>query len=265
MATELRALAERILTSDSLDEKLATERSVSDDSPGAATLVTAPARCERTQIVSSREAKVPGSAGMTDPHQRVRIIHALANHELQAVELFAWAVLAFPDVDRDFRKGLVRLIADEQKHTRMYISRLAAHGNAFGDYPVSGYFWGKIGEIRSPLEFVCAMSLTFENANLDHTNEYADAATAAGDLKTAAVIETVQRDEIEHVRFGFLWLNRFKQRDQEAWDAYRSGLHWPLRPAKAKGREFNREGRERAGLDDAFIRKLESSELDTDG
>ena len=30
---------------------------------------------------------------MRDPAQRARILHALANHELQAIELFAWALL----------------------------------------------------------------------------------------------------------------------------------------------------------------------------
>lgn len=259
MAIELRALAERILSGESLDEKLTTERTVTDASPGAASVVSAPARGERLRIVSHREAKVPGSQGMADPAQRVRILHSLANHELQAVELFAWAVLAFPDAPAEFRQGLRHLIADEQKHTRMYIARLAAHGAAFGDYPVSGYFWNKIKEVRTPLEFVCAMSLTFENANLDHTDEYAAAARAAGDVKSAAAIEIVQRDEIEHVRFGWQWLNRFKQRDESAWEAYDTALHWPLHPAKARGRAFNRVGRERAGLDDAFIRRLESS------
>jgi len=29
--------------------------------------------------------------------QRALILHALANHELQAIELFAWALLAFTD------------------------------------------------------------------------------------------------------------------------------------------------------------------------
>ncbi len=104
------------------------------------------------------------------------------------------------------------------------------------------------------------MSLTFENANLDHTEEYAAAARRAGDLKTATVIERVHRDEIDHVRFGWTWLQRFKAEDVSAWDAYRANLTWPLRPSRARGRIFDREGREAAGLDAEFIRRLEESE-----
>jgi uncharacterized ferritin-like protein (DUF455 family) len=264
VATELRAFAERIVLGQTLEDKLTPGRDLTDRSPGPRIDITAPGRAERLKIVPAKDAKAPPAEGMTDPHQRPRVIHSLANHELQAVELFAWAVLAFPDADPSFRRGLARLIGDEQRHTRMYIARLESCGAAFGDYPLSGYFWSKVPDIGSPMEFVCAMSLTFENANLDHTDEYADAATRAGDWKTASVIQIVQREEIEHVRFGFRWLNRFKRRDQKTWDAYRSSLHWPLRPAKAKGKAFNRDGRERAGLDSEFIDRLEESRLDSD-
>ena len=147
----------------------------------------------------------------------------------------------------------------EPRATRMYIARVEGCGARFGDFPVSGYFWNKVAEIASTLDFICAMSLTFENANLDHTVDYAAAARAAGDHKTAAVIDKVHRDEVEHVRFGWTWLEVFKRGDQSAWKAYRDHLSWPLRPAKATGRNFHRSGREAAGLDADFIRRLEES------
>jgi uncharacterized ferritin-like protein (DUF455 family) len=147
----------------------------------------------------------------------------------------------------------------------MYIARLEDAGGRFGDYPVNGYFWGKIGTITTPLRFLCAMSLTFENANLDHTIDYEEAARRSGDAKTATVIERVHRDEIEHVRFGWTWLQFFKREDETAWDAFRANLTWPLRPAKARGRTFHRKGREAAGLDPEFIRRLEESELEEPG
>jgi uncharacterized ferritin-like protein (DUF455 family) len=133
-------------------------------------------------------------------------------------------------------------------------------GARFGDFPVHGYFWGKVETITTPLRFLCAMSLTFENANLDHTEEYAEAARRAGDLKTATVIERVHRDEIDHVRFGWTWLQIFKESDESAWEAFRANLTWPLRPARARGRIFDREGRVAAGLDPDFIRRIEQSE-----
>jgi uncharacterized ferritin-like protein (DUF455 family) len=239
---EIRDFALTVLQSEDLDVKLAPPPGeLTDGAPGPAVCFEEPGRppCLRFAKVA-----VPDVEGMPDPAQRPRILHALA----------------VPDTPPEFRSGLLKILLDEQRHTRMYIARVEASGARFGDYPVHGYFWSKVPDITNPLRFLCAMSLTFENANLDHTVEYAEAARRAGDSRTAAVIEQVERDEVEHVRFGWTWLQVFKKEDESAWDAFRSNLTWPLRPSRAKGRVFNREGREAAGLDAEFIRRLEESE-----
>lgn len=257
-AVELRDLALRIVTGRDLEAKLAPPPpGWTDEQPGPPLRLTRPGRPPELAVAPASRVKVPPLEGMTDPAQRGRILHALANHELQAVELFAWALLAFPEAPRELRRGLVRVLADEQRHTRMYAGRSRALGTPFGSLPVTGYFWHRAETFRSPLEFLCAMSLTFENANLDHTVDYGDAARRAGDAASAAVIERVHRDEVEHVRFGWTWLHRLKEPDRSPWEAFRSNLTWPLRPAKARGPRFHRAGREAAGLEPEFIRLLE--------
>lgn len=259
LAMEARSFAHQVVRSENLAVKLSpAPRDLTDQAPGPAERIERPSRSPALRFRPAAEVKVPKLAGMTDPHQRVRILHALANHELQAAELFAWALLAFPDAPAAFRRGLLRILDDEQRHTRMYIARVEAHGFAFGDFPVSGYFWGKVAAIETPLDFVSAMSLTFENANLDHTLAYAAAAREAGDVKTATVIDRVHEDEITHVAFGWQWLQH-ESGDRSAWDAYADSLTWPLRPAKATGRAFDRISRRAAGLDDSFIDRLEAS------
>jgi uncharacterized ferritin-like protein (DUF455 family) len=261
---ELREFALRVVTSEDLEEKLGPPpggwAGLTDERPGPPLRLRRPGRPPGLAIAPASRGRVPAIGGMADPAQRARILHALANHELQAVELFAWALLAFPGAPADFRRGLAAVLADEQRHARMYAARCEALGLGFGELPVTGYFWGKVGAIRSPRDFVCAMSLTFENANLDHTTDYAAAARRAGDEKTAAVVERVHRDEVEHVRFGWCWLGRLKGEGETMWDAYRASLTWPLRPAKARGARFDRAGREAAGLEAEFIRRLEESE-----
>jgi uncharacterized ferritin-like protein (DUF455 family) len=194
---------------------------------------------------------------MRDPAQRARILHALANHELQAIELFAWALLAYPRAPLAFRRGLVAIIADEQIHFGLYCERLAAHGVVFGDQPVTGHFWNKLDHLADPLAFACAMGLTFENANLDFAGEYARAARACGDIATAEVLERVHADEIGHVHFGWVWLRRLAP-DREPWAAYTETVRHPLGPRRARGKTFDRDARRRAGLDEAFIAALEA-------
>jgi uncharacterized ferritin-like protein (DUF455 family) len=195
---------------------------------------------------------------MRDPAQRARILHALANHELQAAELFAWAILAFPETPSAFRRGLCRILAEEQFHCRLYLERLAEHRVGFGDFPVTGHFWHQIGSVETPLDFVCTMGLTFENANLDFAQEYAAQARLAGDQRTADILERVHADEIGHVAFAWRWLHRLKPRETEAWDAYTGGIAWPLTPGRARGRHFDRHSRECAGMTADFIDRLET-------
>jgi uncharacterized ferritin-like protein (DUF455 family) len=257
----LRDYAERIVTSPSLDAKLAPPPGPLDDDAFDAAAppirIAAPGRPANLAIVPGRTARVPPLAGMRDRDQRARILHALANHELQAIELFAWAVLAFPAAPPAFHRGLIAILADEQRHLALYRDRLAAHGVGFGDHPVTGHFWNKLDHLTGPCEFVCAMNLTFENANLDFAGDYATAARAAGDDATAAALDQVHADEIRHVHFGWIWLRRLTG-DGDAWQAYLAHVRPPLGPARARGARFDREARRRAGFDESFIAALEA-------
>jgi uncharacterized ferritin-like protein (DUF455 family) len=277
-----REFAQRIVTSDSLAGKLAPPPELAGaafEDPGPGVRIASPGRPANLPIVPGRQARVPPLAGMRDPQQRARILHALANHELQAIELFAWAVLAFPTAPIGFRRGLVAILADEQRHLALYLDRLAAHGVGFGDLPVTGHFWNKLDHLTGPCEFVCAMNLTFENANLDFAGDYAVAARAAGDPATAAALDQVHADEIGHVHFGWVWLRRLaggparsddpdglddpdrpdRGERWDPWQAYLAHIRPPLGPARARGARFDREARRRAGFDDAFIAALEAS------
>ena len=251
-----RDFALAVVTGRSLADKLVPPPDeLALDDAGPPLRLTAPGRARELAIVPGRAARVPPVAGMRDPSQRARILHALANHELQAIEIFAWGLLAFPDAPQPFRRGLVAILADEQRHFAAYAERLAAHGARFGDHPVTGHFWNKLDHMRTPIELVCAMNLTFEAANLDFAGDYAAAARAAGDEPTAAALDRIHADEIRHVHFGWTWLRRLAP-DRAPWQAYTANLRPPLGPHRARGARLDREARRRAGFDEAFIAEL---------
>src|SRR5690606_2426883 len=74
--------------------------------------------------------------GLRAPLGRARAIHTFLHHELQAAELMAWAILAFPETPVAFREGLLRIALDETRHMRMYADHLARLGHRFGELPV---------------------------------------------------------------------------------------------------------------------------------
>lgn len=253
---EMRLFAERLLGADTLKGKLSPPGGLTDNHPGAPLRLPKPTRPPGLEIRPGREVRVPPIAGMHDPHQRARILHALANHELQAAELCAWALCAFPRSPPAFRRGLVSVLGDEQRHMALYLDRLATHDVSFGDFPVTGHFWNKLPGVRSPLGFVATLGLTFENANLDFALAYAAAATEAGDHDTAAVLKQVHEDEVRHVKLAYHWLRALSPEDQAPLDTYAENVASPLSLGRARGKSFDTQSRIAAGLDDDFIAAL---------
>ncbi len=259
----VRRFAERVILSPELGEKLAPPpRDLVDDDRGDGIAPAAPVRSPELTIVSGREAKVPALGGFSDPEQRRRIIHSLANHELQATELFARALLAFPDAPAELRGDLLSVLREEQVHTRLHVRRLEALGGRFGAYPVSGYFWNRTVAANTPAEFLAAMSLTFENANLDHAAEIALVARQHGDEETARILDRIGADEVRHVALGRHWLEQLADPGETLWESYQRNLLWPLHPGRARGTDFRPDPRRAAGLDEEFIAGLAASPRD---
>ena len=201
--------------------------------------------------------KFPGRARLSEDLQRGYVLHFFANHELLAIEVMALALLRFPDAPVGFRQGLMRTITEEQEHMRLYLARMKTLGVEFGSLPLNAFFWNCMRTMKSPQEYVAAMSLTFEQANLDFALHYADLFQEIGDHETAAILQRVCADEIGHVKHGVVWLDRWREKSESLWDAYVRSLEFPMSPARAKGLDFYREPRRAAGLPEDFIDRLD--------
>ncbi|MEN9574693.1 MAG: hypothetical protein RL514_2548 [Verrucomicrobiota bacterium] len=257
---ELRELAERVLFATTLEEKLQCPAGVTDEQPGSALAAPlAPGRPSELTFkpAGSAKAEFPGLHRLDDERERGRLLHFFANHELLATELMALVLLRFPDAPAAFRRGVLQTLRDEQEHTRLYLARMQACGIAFGELPVSGYFWRAVSGMSSPMDYVAGLSLTFEQANLDFARHFARSFATVGDAETAKLLDQIYRDEIGHVAYGLKWFRRWKQAGQSDWDAFCQQLKFPLSPQRAKGLSLNVEGRRAAGLDAAFIAELD--------
>lgn len=201
----------------------------------------------------------PNISEVSDDEERGRLLHFFANHELLATELMALVLLKFPDAPSEFRRGVLKTLKEEQRHTRWYIKRMKECGVKFGDFPVSRYFWDMVATMETPVDYVTRLSLTFEQANLDYSLQYAGIMNEAGDAKSAAILNQIYKDEIRHVNYGLEWFRRWKKAEEDDWTAYKRSLSFPLSPRRAKGSgsRINREGRLAAGFDEEFISELE--------
>jgi uncharacterized ferritin-like protein (DUF455 family) len=210
--------------------------------------------------------RLPRPAALAEASARAACLARFANHELMAVELFAWALLRWPELPDALREGWLAVLADEQRHCRLYLARLAALGSDLADHPRSDYFWRQADTIASapqgPRAFLAVMGLTLEQANLDFTGLYADAFRAGGDEESAAVCDRVHEEEIGHVAMAALWIRRLSPHGFDAAsdvDTYLDAVPFPFGPHRAKGRRFDAAARRRAGLSERFIEPVEAA------
>jgi uncharacterized ferritin-like protein (DUF455 family) len=214
-----------------------------------------PGRPPELRVVTRAE-KTPRPGALVHTRQRARLLHAFFHHELQATELFAWAILAFPEAPRELRAGFAKLLLDEARHARLYAGEVERLGFAVGAFPVRDWFWQRVPACRTPAQFLAVMGLGLEAANLDHAAVWAERLRAAGDERAARVQELVGREEEAHVRFGATWYARLTGGlDFESW---RADLPAPLSPTLFRGLPLERGARGRAGLDAEFLDALEA-------
>lgn len=254
---ELREFAERVLLGTRLKDKLLDPGELTDRRPGQAwRTIAAPGRPRGLEISEHADA-FPSIDALDDPQMRGRALHFFANHELLALELMALALLRFPDAPAALRRGLAATLRDEQRHLGLYLQRMGQLGGALGDARLGGFFWRTVAGLDDPRRFLAHMSLTFEQANLDHARYFRDVFARLGDAETAAVMNTVYADEIRHVHFGVSWFQRDVEPDALL-DAHRDALVSPVTLRRARGRHFDDEGRQRAGLPDAYVSALKN-------
>ncbi len=253
---EFREWATRILSADTLEEKLLCPEILTDEAPGAPLVFNEPVRPAGMHFSKrTKEQKLPPFQAHDKADNRAVCLHRFAGHELLAVEIMAHALTAFPDAPKSFRRGVAHTLKEEQGHVRMYMKRMGELGLHFGDLPLFKHFWNHVPFLTSPLRYVSAMSLTFEMANLDFAPLYGKSFAHFGDGRSAALMAQILKDEIHHVSFGYRWLGQLKGEESD-WEAWIANLAPKLSPGRAKGFVVMEENRRKAGIPDSWIENL---------
>lgn len=254
---EIREFATRILSADTLEEKLLDPGIVTDHEPGPPQFWNEPVRPAGMEFRRrSREEKLPSFQEHGNPDKRAICLHRFAGHELLAVEIMAHALLAFPDAPSTFRRGLVNTLKEEQEHVRLYMTEMERLGVNFGDLPLFKHFWAHVPYLTDPAKYVSTMSLTLEMANLDFAPMYGASFARVGDDSAARLMDRILRDEIAHVGFGWRWLRRFKGETESEWEAWQASRSPLLAPRRAKGFVMHEEHRLHAGVSQEWIDTL---------
>lgn len=260
---EIREWALRIISSESLEDKLYKPDILTDFEPGPSLIIGEPVRSHALRLQKfDKKEKLPPLHYLRHRDQKIATLHRFAGHELLAVEMMAYTLLAFPEAPSTFRKGVAHTLQEEQGHVRLYSKRLVELGGEFGSHPLFRHFWTYTRFIESPLHYISTMPLTLEMANLDFAPIYGKAFLQVGDEASADLMTTILNDEIAHVRFGVQWLKRLKPKELNEWDTWNDTIKdMPLTPRRAKGPHFNEESRIKAGVSEHWIQQLQEFSL----
>ncbi|GGB40278.1 rhamnosyltransferase [Tistrella bauzanensis] len=219
----------------------------------AAALPDRPARPDRPELLSPARMPKRGRGGSTA--SRVRLLHALAHIEFNAIDLavdmaarFSAVIDPDPVVQRRFADDWLAIADDEARHFGLITDRLADLGAAYGDQPAHDGLWSAaMATAHDMLGRLAVVPMVLEARGLDVTPEMIRRLDAFGDTASADALRVIYADEVGHVAAGLRWLSHAAEAHgldprQVFHDRVRT-----LFPGRVKP-PFNAEARARAGM-----------------
>jgi len=162
--------------------------------------------------------------GMDAVAQRQRL-HRHMHNEMQTLEIAAQSLADFPDAPWDLRLQLARQCWDETRHTTVIYRRLRELGGRKGEFPVMNYEWGVVTMLDSLPARLAVQNRTFEGGEMDLLRQIGNMWLEAGDDGTAAVMDALLADEVQHVRFANRWLKQMARDNPRTLLQVAAGVH----------------------------------------
>ncbi len=216
--------------------------------------VKIPGRPEQPELI---DAKNVPRRGLGSEQGRVALLHALAHIEFNAINLALDAVYRFRHMPKQYMLDWARIAREEAYHFSLVSDRLNELGSYYGAMPAHNGLWDMA--IRTDHDVMVRMALVprvLEARGLDVAPKMIEKLRHLGDEPSAAILDIIYQDEIDHVRIGNHWfIELCRQRDLHPQQTFISLVeeytHGFLRGP------FNKPGRSLAGFTDEEISALE--------
>lgn len=136
---------------------------------------------------------------------QARLLHELANIEMQAMELCLRTYLEYPGAPAKFRLELADLAKDEARHLELCLDGLKTFDIEFGHWPIHLNLWKTVSSEDSLLDRIVIVHRYLEASGLDAGNQIIDKLRSCQAVNIQQVMMTIHQDEIKHVDFGSRW------------------------------------------------------------
>ncbi len=164
-----------------------------------------PGRPECPRLVDPRQ--VP-KRGFNSRQGLVKLAHAIAHIEFNAINLALDAVYRFRGMPRDFYTDWLRVAAEESSHYMMLAEYLENNDARYGDYDAHNGLWEMA--LKTDHDVMVRMALVprvLEARGLDVTPAMIGKLDKAGEKQLVDILRIIHREEIGHVLTGTRWFN----------------------------------------------------------
>ncbi len=225
-----------------------------DDAARPVLPIDDPGRPARPALVDPRRLERRSFASRQG---RVRMLHAFAHIEFNAINIALDAVYRFRQMPRAFVADWLRVATEEARHFELLQAELRVRGSGYGDFPAHRGLWDMVCRTRGDLLHRMALvPRVMEARGLDVTPAMIERFRQFGDAAAASILEVIYRDEIGHVRIGDYWFRQqCGQRGLDVEETFRQLVGTYL-DGRLRG-PFNRPARIEAGFGERELDVLE--------
>jgi uncharacterized ferritin-like protein (DUF455 family) len=146
--------------------------------------------------------------GLGSPAGLARLLHDLANIELQAMELALRSLYEFPNAPKEFREQLADLTLSEGRHLQLCLTGLRNLGFEWGDWPVHLSLWNCVRPQDTLLDRLLIVHRYLEGSGLDAGDALLKRLAGANAPAVRDVVRVIVEEEVGHVLFGSIWYQR---------------------------------------------------------
>lgn len=203
-------------------------------------------------------SQMPAKGGLSESKGQARMLHDLANIELQALELCVRTLIEFPEASQDFRLQLADIAFDEGRHLRACLDTLEEMQCPWGSYPVHLGLWGATDQSDDLIDRILIVHRYLEGAGLDAGHRLLNRLQGVKDFGLQSVVQLIHDEELGHVQFGSTWfqfLARQKKMDADLLFRHRMFALKSRLPRRLE--RFNQQLRLRAGFTQSELSTLD--------
>lgn len=173
------------------------------DTASSVQRIEVPGRPDQPALVSPRDV---AKRGLNSSLGRIRMAHAIAHIEFNAINLALDAVYRFRGMPMEYYGDWLRVAAEEARHFSLLREHLELQHSHYGEYPAHNGLWEMA--LKTDHDALTRMALVprvLEARGLDVTLKMITRLQQAGDTALATIMQTIYHDEIGHVLIGSRW------------------------------------------------------------